>query len=220
MIEKESMPKKSPLISEELEGQLKEVLKRMTQEAAIVCVVQPQDTVSMEMAGMLCHMESLSEKLSCMLFEKEEAQERFQELDTTLLPVSAIYLNGTYTGIAFHGVTGGKELNSLVMALYNTAGAGQKMEKELREKIRALHKSEIKIFVSLACHHCAQQVINCQQIAAQAPEVEARMIDARLYPQLAKEYKIERIPMTVINGEEILLGTKTVEELYTILNKQ
>ena len=75
----------------------------------------------------------------------------------------------------------------------------------------------MKIFVSLSCHHCAKQVIACQQMAAFSEAVEARMIDARLYPHLAEEYKIERIPMTVINDKEVLLGVKTAEEMYQIL---
>lgn len=43
------------------------------------------------------------------------------------------------------------------------------------------------------------------------------MIDARLYPHLAEQYKIERIPMTVINEDEVLLGVKTIEQMYDIL---
>lgn len=43
------------------------------------------------------------------------------------------------------------------------------------------------------------------------------MIDARLYPELVEQYKIERIPMTVINEKEVLLGSKNMDEIYQIL---
>ena len=43
------------------------------------------------------------------------------------------------------------------------------------------------------------------------------MIDARLYPHLVEEYKIERIPMTIINDREPLMGTKSMEEMYQVM---
>lgn len=209
---------KSPLITEELEKQLTEVLSKLTGSAEIICAGEPGEKSFVEMSGMAEHISSLSEQISCRVLPVEEAP---KELDTELLPVTAVYKEGRYTGIAFHGVTGGRELNSLVLALYNAAGPGQKMEKQLERKLAAVEQRiQIKIFVSLSCHHCAKQVIACQQIAAKAPGVSAAMIDARLYPELAERYQIERIPMTVINEEEILLGVKTPDEMYRILFKR
>lgn len=214
----ENIALKSSLVTPELEEQLRGVLGKLTSEVQMVCVVDLSDKASMEMAELLRHIAGLSEKLSCRFCEPQEAEKEFPELDTSLLPATAIYKEGQYTGIAFHGVTGGKEMNSLVLALYNTAGPGQEIDKRIQKKLGKLtHKVEIKVFVSLSCHHCAQQVITCQQMAAGSEMIEARMIDARLYPHLVEEYKIERIPMTIINGREILMGTKSMEEMYQIM---
>lgn len=207
---------KSPLITEEVEKQLTDVLTKLTGSVEMVCVGITGEKSFVEMSGMVQHISGLSEQISCRILPVEEALE---ELDTELLPVTAVYKEGEYTGISFHGVTGGQELNALVLALYNTAGPGQKIGKRLERKLEAINqKLEIKVFVSLSCHHCAKQVIACQQIAAKAPGVSAAMIDARLYPALAEQYQIERIPMTVINDKQVLLGVKTPEEMYHILS--
>lgn len=217
-MDSEKISAKSSLITPELEEQLHGVLDKLTGEADMVCVVDLTDKASVEMAELVRHIAGLSDKLSCRFYEPGEAEEALPELDITLLPVTALYKQEQYTGIAFHGVTGGKEMNSLVLALYNVAGPGQEIDKRTLKKLGKLTaKIEIKIFVSLSCHHCAKQVITCQQMAAVSDVIEARMIDARLYPHLAREYQIERIPMTVINEKEVLLGTKTVEEMYQIL---
>lgn len=217
-MDSEKISAKSSLITAELEEQLCGVLGKLTGEAHLVCVVDLSDKVSVEMAELARHLTGLSDKLTCQFYEPQEAEEALPELDVSLLPATAIYRQGKYTGIAFHGVTGGKEMNSLVLALYNVAGPGQEMDKRVEKKLRKLaRKSEMKIFVSLSCHHCAKQVIACQQMAAVSEMVEARMIDARLYPNLAEQYKIERIPMTVINEDEVLLGVKTIEQMYDIL---
>ena len=164
-----------------------ELLKRFCSQPS----VSAQNIGIREMAELVRHLTGLSDKLTCQFYEPQEAEEALPELDVSLLPATAIYCQRQYTGIAFHGVTGGKEMNSLVLALYNVAGPGQEIDKRIEKKLRKLaRKSEMKIFVSLSCHHCAKQVITCQQMAAVSEMVEARMIDARLYPHLAEKYKI------------------------------
>lgn len=39
--------------------------------------------------------------------------------------VALINSNGEYSGVKFHGVPGGHELNSFILAIYNLAGPGQ-----------------------------------------------------------------------------------------------
>lgn len=209
---------KSSLMTPELEEQIKGVFVKLENELTLVCVIDPEDATSVEMAELAGHIAGLSDKLSCQLYDSAQAQEKFPELDVSLLPATALYKQEHYTGISFHGVTGGKEMNSLIFAIYNASGPGQEMEKRLKKKLDKLtHKNEIKVFVSLSCHHCAQQVITCQKMAAECEAIEARMIDARLYPDLVEKYKIERIPMTVINEKEKLLGSKNMDEIYQIL---
>ncbi len=214
----EKIAPKSGLLTPELEEQLRGVLGKLTEEAQIACVVDLSDKSSVEMAELVRHIAGMSDKLTCQFYEPQEAETLLPEIDCSLLPVTAVLRQGQYMGIAFHGVTGGKELNSFVLALYNVAGPGQEMDKRLQKKLGKLaQKTELKIFVSLSCHHCANQVIICQQMAAHAASIEAKMIDARLYPQVVEQYKIERIPMTVINDREVVMGVKTVEEMYELI---
>ena len=44
------------------------------------------------------------------------------------------------------------------------------------------------------------------------------MYDARLYPDLVEKYKIERIPLTVIDDKINFMGAKEIEEIVDILN--
>ena len=44
------------------------------------------------------------------------------------------------------------------------------------------------------------------------------MYDANLYPELVAEYKIERVPMMVINNSNIYYGKKSIEEIANLLN--
>ena len=63
-------------------------------------------------------------------------------------------MDGLYQRAAFHGVPGGKEINSFVIGIYNAAGPGQEISRAAIKKIGKLKRpADVKICVSLACHH-------------------------------------------------------------------
>jgi thioredoxin reductase (NADPH) len=105
-----------------------------------------------------------------------------------------------------------------VLGCYNLAGSGQPVDNWTKKKLTKLKKnSDLKIFVSLSCHHCAATVIGAQHLAAMSERLTATMIDANLYPDLVEKYKIERVPMVVINDGKTLMGEKSMEDLAAML---
>lgn len=170
-----------------------------------------------EMASFLKAVSALSGKLKLELYGPGESA-AVPELNTAWLPVTGLYKDGTYGRAAFHGVPGGKEINSFVLAVYNLAGPGQDVPKGVIKKIDKLNKkTNIKICVSLSCHHCPVVVAACQHIAILNPNIEAEMIDAALYEDLVAKYDIKRIPMMIINDTEIHVGSKEMAEIIALL---
>lgn len=212
-----TVPSESSLIDETLKTQLQGIFSRMQEPVTLKAVADMQQEKDAEMAAFLNTVAALGEKLTLELYPPEEAAQ-VPELDVTYLPVTGLYKNGTYGRAAFHGIPGGKEVNSFVLAIYNLAGPGQEVSKGLRKKIDKLNKkTNIKICVSLACHHCPNVVAACQQVAILNPNVEAEMIDAALYEELVAKYKIERVPMMIVNDSDIYMGNKTMEDIVTLL---
>ena len=212
-----TVPSESSLIDETLKTQLQGIFSRMQEPVTLKAVADMQQEKDAEMAAFLNTVAALGEKLTLELYPPEEAAQ-VPELDITYLPVTGLYKNGIYGRAAFHGIPGGKEVNSFVLAIYNLAGPGQEISKGLRKKIDKLNKkTNIKICVSLACHHCPNVVAACQQVAILNPNVEAEMIDAALYEELVARYKIERVPMMIVNDSDIYMGNKTMEDIVTLL---
>ena len=212
-----TVPSESSLVDEALKAQLRGIFSRMQEPVTLKAVVDLQREKDAEMAAFLNAVAALGENLTLELYSPDEAS-RTPELDTTYLPVTGLYKNGIYGRVAFHGIPGGKEMNSFVLAIYNLAGPGQEVSRGLKKKIEKLNKkANIKICVSLACHHCPNVVAACQQVAILNPNVEAEMIDAALYEELVAKYKIERVPMMIVNDSDIYMGNKTIEDIITLL---
>lgn len=212
-----TVPSESSLIDETLKAQLRTIFSKMQEPVTLKAVVDMGREKDAGMAAFLNTVVNLGEKLELELYSPEEASQ-VPELDTTYLPVTGLYKGGTYGRAAFHGIPGGKEVNSFVLAIYNLAGPGQEVSRGLKKKIDKINKkTNIKICVSLACHHCPNVVAACQQVAILNPNVEAEMIDAALYEELVAKYKIERVPMMIVNDSEIHMGNKTMEDIVTLL---
>ncbi len=211
--------KTSDLLDDDLRAQIANVFGKLTEDLEIVAIVDSGEEKSRELLSLLFDMETLGEHVSLTVCEKDTnpgVQAEFDPEGRT--PAMGLYRGGAYTGIAFYGVPGGKEMNSFVLGCYNAAGPGQPVDRWVEKKLTKLKKeSDMKVFVSLACHHCAATVIGAQHLAALSPRLTATMIDANLYPDLVETYGIERVPMIVINGEKKLLGEKSMKDLAAIL---
>lgn len=216
MIDISKITVESQLLDEKMKETIKGIFNKLTRDVELKAVIDLSQEKSIEMASFLRVIESLSSHIHLELYETAEA-ERFP-MDTTHLPVTGLYLDNVYQGVAFHGVPGGKEINSFVIGIYNLAGSGQEIAKGTVKKIERLKKPvHIRIFVSLSCHHCPEMVIACHRIAMLNSIIQAEMYDANLYPDLVEQYKIDRVPMVVMNDNDTFVGSKSIEDLVQLL---
>ena len=128
--------------------------------------------------------------------------------------------DGTWTGLAFHGVPGGHEFTSFVLALYNAAGPGQALDEEILRGIRSLQPVQMKILVSLSCTMCPELVTAAQRIAAENPGVTAEVYDLNHFAALRERYKVMSVPCLVMNdGKAVSFGKKNIPQLLELLGK-
>jgi thioredoxin reductase (NADPH) len=137
-------------------------------------------------------------------------------------PWTGIYLeDGTYRGIAFHGVPGGHEFDSFVIGLYNAAGPGQPLDTEVTETLRAVKTPvSIKILVSLTCTLCPELVMAAQRMAVENPNITAEAYDLNHFSDLREQYKVMSVPCLVINDSVAGFGKKTIRELLALLGQE
>ena len=131
--------------------------------------------VSAELRRVLEELEELTDKLSVEYLPPADDSER---------PcVRILRQDGEDTGIAFHGVPGGHELSSFVIALYNAAGPGQSLEPAVIEAIARIDRPvNLKVLVSLSCTMCPELVMAAQRIAAASAWVTAEAYDLNHFP--------------------------------------
>ena len=126
--------------------------------------------------------------------------------------------NKDYSGVKFHGVPGGHELNSFILAIYNLAGPGQAIDEDLLKEIKAIDKdTNIKVVVSLSCTLCPDVVVASQRLAMENKNIETEMIDLSLFEDIKRKYRIMSVPAIIVNDEKVHFGSKKINEILDLV---
>ena len=211
--EKAYFTKGEGFISNELRQQLAGVFSKFASVVTVRAWLD-ESAFSAEIRGFLNELVSITDKV---VWTEQPAKEA---ADTVALPaMELIDHTGKSSGIYFHGVPGGHEFNSFVIALYNVAGPGQELDQETAAKLQAVSKkTNIKVLVSLSCTMCPESVMSAQRIAAASEHVTAEMFDLPHYPELKEKYNVMSVPCIVLNDEKVVFGKKNVEELLALIS--
>lgn len=213
------IPGKSNLLNDDLRAQLSSVLARMENEVTLVTVVDPNNGKSVELRDLVLDIAELGEKLKAEVYIKDYNKPMEEKIHADKFPVVAL-LNkeGNYSGVKFHGVPGGHELNSFILSIYNLAGPGQSIDSNTLDKIKSIDKkTNIKIGVSLSCHLCPDVVVAAQRIAIENPNVEAEMLDLSNFEDIKSKYKLMSVPAIIINDSDVHFGAKKLDEIISFI---
>lgn len=201
-----------------LREQLIPILERLENRIGLLAILDEESDFSEELKAFLSEFAELTDKVRVELLYKGEDPAREKEVNPTLFPTVALMgPDGTYTGVQFHGIPGGHEINSFILALYNAAGPGQAVGEDTLQKIGAVKKKvNLKIGVSLSCTLCPDVVTLSQLMALKNPLIEAEMIDVARFPDFKNKYSIMSVPAIVVNDEKLTFGKKSLEELLEL----
>lgn len=201
---------KDGLFTGEMLSQLHTVFDRMA-SSLILRLCLDETPVSAELEHYMQELAAQSDKLSVEQGEPSKVEH---------LPcVQICRSDGSWTGLAFHGVPGGHEFTSFVLGLYNAAGPGQALDEETEAAIRAIQKPvELQVLVSLSCTMCPELVTAAQRLAAAHPDISAQVYDLNHFPDLREQYQVMSVPCLVVNGgEQISFGKKNIRQLLELL---
>ena len=201
---------KDSLFTGEMLSQLHTVFDRMA-SSLILRLCLDETPVSAELEHYMQELAAQSDKLSVEQGDPSKIEH---------LPcVQICRSDGSWTGLAFHGVPGGHEFTSFVLGIYNAAGPGQALDEETEAAIRAIQKPvELQVLVSLSCTMCPELVTAAQRLAAAHPDISAQVYDLNHFPDLREQYQVMSVPCLVVNGgEQISFGKKNIRQLLELL---
>ena len=218
-VDLDNVSKRSKLLNDGLEAQLKAVLARLEKNVTLVSIVDESNSKSIELRDLILDIADLDERVSAEIYNKGENLEVENKINADKYPVVALLdSDKKYSGVKFHGVPGGHELNSFILAIYNIGSAGQQISEDTLNNIKKIDKDiNIKVCVSLSCHLCPDVVVSSQRIAIENEKVEAEMIDISNFKEIKDKFKVMSVPAIIVNDEKIYFGAKKIDEIISLI---
>lgn len=197
-------------LSEAVRKQLEPVLSRLEKKIVLEFCLD-ESGISREAERFADEIKTLSPKIICKAVRDAD--------DKTECPsIRFCGEDGKYLGTSFHGVPGGHEFNSFVIAIYNAAGPGQPIAPSMLEKIRGLKQEHhIRTVVSLSCTMCPELVMAVQRIALECANVTADIYDMAHFPKIREQYQIMSVPCMIMDDDQVYFGKKGIEEVLKLL---
>lgn len=210
---------RSKLLNDTLRNQLKGILAKIENNISLVSIVDENNSKSLELRDLVLDICDLSDKVSSIIYKKGENTEMEDKVHADKYPIVALLdKNGNYSGVKFHGVPGGHELNSFILAIYNLAGPGQELNEGILNEIKSIdNRINIKVAVSLSCHVCPEVVTAAQRIAIENPNIETEMLDLSNFKDIKDKHKIMSVPALIINDSKVYFGGKKLEDIVKLL---
>jgi putative alkyl hydroperoxide reductase F subunit len=197
------------LFTPDMLAQLNAVFGKMESKLVLSLGLDSRDS-SNELKHYMEELAKLTDKLSVRLEEDVDAKETPY--------VKVCREDGSYSGLAFHGIPGGHEFTSFILGLYNVAGPGQQIEDDIKSRIQAVDKeTKIRLMVSLTCTMCPDLVVAAQRIASLNPKVSTEVYDLNHFPDLRDKYQIMSVPCMVIDDGKPNFGKKDISQVLDLI---
>ena len=206
-------------LDDNIQNQLKDIFAKFDKKVKVVLIKDPEIAKSIQMEEFLNEISSLSDKIDFHSLNKNENLELEKKVDAERFPTIAFFdQDNNFKGIKFSTLPGGHELNSFILALYNIAGAGQKISEESKKKIDGISTPQkIKIGVTLSCSRCPESVQSAQRIAIENSNIAVEVIDVFTFPKFREKFEIMSVPAIIIDDKLVGFGQKNIEQFLDLI---
>ena len=156
--------------------------------------------------NMLQELSALSDLVSLRVHQFEDDPEEKATFGVERVP--GIVLRGPGPGFfKYYGMPGGTEFPAFVESLVDLSRWETLL---LPDSVKALSelKSDVsvRVFVTPTCPYCPQMARAAFLMGIVSEHVKAEVIEVNEFPDLAERYKVEAVPLTVINDQISIPG--------------
>ena len=210
------------LLNAEVKSQLQQVFEHMKDPVTLALFTRKGDCPTCEeTTSYLNELAETTESIRVVSYDMEEDAALAQEYNVQMVP-SIVLLDkeNHHHGIKFNGIPAGHEVNSLVHGILEVSGAGLPLSEDVANRLSRLEKPvNIKVFVTLGCPHCPGAVEKAHKLALSSPWVDAEMVEAETFHELANQFNVSSVPKIVINDSIEFVGNQELEVFVDEIEK-
>lgn len=214
------------LLNDEILDQINQVFEQLKEPVEILFFGQKEDCEYCDdTLQLIREVVDLSDKLGLQVYDLEEDAGIAQQYKVDKAPgLVLLGRDGDQLldyGVRFAGIPSGHEFSSLIHDLVLVSGRDSGLGQETRDFLQGLTEPvHLQVFVTPTCPYCPRAVVLAHQMALESPMVEAEMVEAMEFPDLADQFGVSGVPQTTINaGAGTVIGAVPEEHLVAEIKR-
>lgn len=155
---------------------------------------------------MLREISGLSELVSLRVHYMEDNPPEREKYGVERVP--GIVLRGYGPrSVKFYGMPGGTEFPAFIESFVDISRGEALLSEESVEALLSLEQDvSIKVFVTPTCQYCPAMMRVAFQMGMISERISAETIEVNEFPELAEKYRVQAVPLTVINDQVAIPG--------------
>jgi len=216
------------VLDDNVRDQVRDVFADLQEPVQVLFFGKADDCLYCDDARQLIEeVAGLSDKLHVSIYDLEEDADIAAEYNVDKAPGLVIAGQNDADiedfGVRYAGIPSGHEFSSLIHDLLLVSSRDSGLDQKTRDFLNNLTEPVyLQVFVTPTCPHCPRAVLLAHQMAIESELVQAEMVEATEFQDLAAKYFVSGVPQTTINhGAGRVVGGVAegylVEELQKVL---
>ena len=201
-------------IDDNMKEQIMELFEPMVNDVTIHLFVKDHDCLYCnDTTSLVTQVTDLNDKIKLETHKGELNQGKATEFGVKHVPGIVLHGKDEYK-VRFYGIPAGHEFSALIGSIVDVSTGTAPLAPDIIEDIAAIDKPiHIQVFTTPQCPYCPGAVRLAHQAAVINPMIEADMIEALEFQELATKYAVFGVPKTILN-EEISAEGLTPPEMF------
>ena len=195
------------LLTNDIVQQVKERLADLPDPVQLMVFTSPDHCdYCKEIVQLAQEVADTSDKLTAAVYDIRQAPEKAAPLHITMTPAMAIIGARDY-GLRFYGIPSGHEFNTLLAGIERASYGKPDLDETTQAFLKNLSQPvHLQVFVTPTCPHCPRGAILAYDMAVASDKVVAEVVESMEFQDLAMEFNVMGVPLTVVNGKERIEG--------------
>lgn len=172
-----------------------------------------------EIVQLVNEVAATTDRVSVEQYEIHRDADQAQALNLKRAPAIAILGKEDY-GLRFYGIPSGYEFSTLLHSIQRASEGRSELDAQTKSYLAGLEKPvDLEVFVTPTCPHCPPAAVLAMEMAVESKLVNADIVEAFEFPNVANHYNVMGVPLSVVNGSERIEGAAPPQMVVDAIRK-
>ena len=210
------------LLNDEIRNDVVEMMSDLPNSVTLTLFTDDEECeYCPQIVQLLEEISETSDKVSLEVFEIHEDADQAEALNINKAPAIAILGEGEKDyGMRFFGIPSGYEFSTLLNSIQRASLGSSDLDASTKSFLSELSKPvNLQVFVTPTCPYCPRAAVLAMNMAVESELVNADVVESAEFAELANQYNVMGVPLSVINGTERVEGAAPPQQIVEAIRK-